>query len=72
MGSYIHDATQIFFRGTYGHDTVNQRAQQYVIEITDLEEGDTTIQWAGRNYSQTGFKVRLCFVGFFFRSGPWN
>ena len=57
MGSYIHDATQIHFTGTFGHDTVNQRAQQYEINITALDEADTTVVWANRNYSQTGFKV---------------
>ena len=57
VGSYIHDATQIHFTGTFGHDTVNQRAQQYEINITALDEADTTVVWANRNYSQTGFKV---------------
>lgn len=57
MGSYIHDATQIFFTGTFGHDVENQRAQQYEINITALSEDDTSVIWANRNYSQTGFKV---------------
>ena len=57
VGSYIHDATQIYFTGTYGHDVANQRAQQYEIKITDLASEDTTVIWANRNYSQTGFKV---------------
>ena len=57
VGSYIHDATQIFFTGTFGHDVENQRAQQYEINITALSDEDTTIVWANRNYSQTGFKV---------------
>ena len=60
VGSYIHDATQIQFTGTFGHDTVNQRAQQYEINITKLDDVDQTVVWANRNYSQTGFKVRIC------------
>ena len=28
VGSYIHDNTQIYFTGSWGHDTENQRAQQ--------------------------------------------
>ncbi len=57
VGSYIHDATQIMFTGTFGHDVENQRAQQYEINITALNSKDETIVWANRNYSQTGFKV---------------
>ena len=60
MGSYIHDATQILFTGTFGHDVENQRAQQYEINITALADQDTNIVWANRNYSQSGFKV--CFI----------
>ena len=63
VGSYIHDATQIFFTGTYGHDVENQRAQQSEIKITDLDPNDTTIIWANRNYSQTGFKVFVILEG---------
>ena len=59
VGSYIHDATQIFFTGTFGHDVANQRAQQYEINITALSDDDTSVVWANRNYSQTGFKVQL-------------
>ena len=50
------------FNGTFGHDVDNQRAQQYEIHITDLDVNDTTIVWAGRTYSQTGFKVCQCKV----------
>ncbi len=57
VGSYIHDATQISFTGTFGHDVANQRAQQYQINITALDEEDKTVMWANREYSQTGFKV---------------
>ena len=59
VGCYIHDATQIWFNGTFGHDTVNQRAQQYEINIVPLDEKDRTVYWAERDYSQTGFKVRF-------------
>ena len=59
VGSYIHDATQISFTGTFGHDTVNQRAQQYEIEILDLDEVDRSIDWANRNFSYTGFQVSI-------------
>ena len=62
VGSYIHDATQIYFTGTYGHDVANQRAQQYEIKITDLISEDTTVIWANRNYSQTGFKVSCLYI----------
>ena len=48
---------QIEFTGTFGHDVVNQRAQQYEINITALRKEDTTLLWANRNYSLTGFKV---------------
>ena len=57
VGSYIHDATQIFFNGSFGHDTVNQRAQQYEIDIKELDDIAKTMSWAGRNFSYTGFKV---------------
>ena len=57
MGSYIHDATQIVFSGTFGHDTKKQRAQQYEIKITDLDKADTNLVWANRNFTLTGFKV---------------
>ena len=63
MGSYIHDATQLMFNGTFGHDIVNQRAQQYEINIDSLDVKDTTYVWAARNYSTTGFKVKM-------RKGP--
>eukprot|EP00093_Oithona_nana_P012399 12399.XXX_323856_316976_1 [CDS] Oithona nana genome sequencing. len=59
VGCYIHDATQIWFNGTFGHDTVNQRAQQYEINIVPLDEIDRTVVWAERDYSQTGFKIKL-------------
>ena len=59
VGCYIHDATQIWFNGTFGHDTVNQRAQQYEINIVPLDEEDRTVVWANRDYSQTGFKVSV-------------
>ncbi|TRY73728.1 hypothetical protein TCAL_02532 [Tigriopus californicus] len=59
VGSYIHDATQIFFNGTFGHDVKNQRAQQYEIGILPLDDADKTIVWVNRNYSQTGFKINL-------------
>lgn len=61
VGSYIHDATQIQFSGTFGHDVVNQRAQQYEINITALKKEDTELIWANRNYSLTGFKVSPIF-----------
>ena len=57
MGSYIHDNTQIRFTGSCNHDFENQRAQQYQINITDLDREESFIMWANRNYSQTGFKV---------------
>ena len=57
VGSYIHDATQISFTGTFGHDTVNQRAQQYEIEIAELDDLDKWTEWAHRNFSYTGFNV---------------
>ena len=57
MGSYIHDATQIFFTGTWGHDEEKQRAQQYELVITDLDPTDTSTIWANRTFSFTGFKV---------------
>ena len=59
VGSYIHDNTQIRFTGTCNHDFENQRAQQYQINITDLDQEESFIMWANRNYSQTGFKVGL-------------
>ena len=62
VGSYIHDATQIFFNGSFGHDTVNQRAQQYEIEIKELDDIAKTMSWAGRNFSYTGFKVSLKYI----------
>lgn len=57
VGSYIHDASQIFFTGKFGHDVAKQRAQQYEIVITDLDEADKATVWANRTYSLTGFKV---------------
>ena len=62
VGCYIHDATQIWFNGTFGHDTVNQRAQQYEINIVPLDDKDRVVVWANRDYSQTGFKVSLCAI----------
>ena len=62
VGCYIHDATQIWFNGTFGHDTVNQRAQQYEINIVPLDEKDRTVVWANRDYSQTGFKVSALYL----------
>nr|XP_040571567.1 glycine receptor subunit alpha-2-like isoform X2 [Lepeophtheirus salmonis] len=59
VGSYIHDASQIYFTGTYGHDVANQRAQQYEINITALDLEDKMVKWANRDYSQTGFKIKL-------------
>ena len=58
VGSYIHDATQIYFTGSFGHDVQNQRAQQYAINITALDEKDRFFFWAERNFSYTGFQVR--------------
>ena len=58
MGSYIHDATQIYFTGSFGHDVQNQRAQQYAINITALDQKDRFFFWAERNFSYTGFQVR--------------
>ena len=43
--------------GRFRHDMENQRAQQYMINCTQLEENDTIIFWANRTYSQTGFQV---------------
>ena len=71
VGSYIHDATQISFTGTFGHDQRQQRAQQYEIEIHALDESDRTINWANRNFSYTGLEVSrdgACIVGFFSNS----
>jgi len=59
VGSYIHDNTQITFTGRFRHDIENQRAQQYMINCTQLEENDTIIFWANRTYSQTGFQVDM-------------
>ena len=47
----------IFFSGRFRHDIDNQRAQQYIIECTELEQNDTFIFWMNRTYSQTGFQV---------------
>ena len=71
VGSYIHDATQISFTGTFGHDQRQQRAQQYEIEIHALDESDRVINWANRNFSYTGLEVsqdESCIVGFFSNS----
>ena len=57
MGSYIHDNLQINFSGKWAHDVDNQRAQQYILKCVDLNANDTTIYWANRTYSQTGFQV---------------
>ena len=46
-----------FFSGRFRHDIDNQRAQQYIIECTELEQNDTFIFWMNRTYSQTGFQV---------------
>merc|ERR1719419_2193117 len=59
VGSYIHDNTQITFGGQFRHDVENQRAQQYMINCTMLDENDTFIFWANRTYSQTGFQVDM-------------
>ena len=59
VGSYIHDSTQIYFNGSFGHDIDNQRAQQHEIEITNFDKNDTFYHWANRTYSLTGFKVGL-------------
>ena len=57
VGSYIHDNTQIMFDGKYAHDVENQRAQQYILGCTNLGPNDTTIDWANKSFSQTGFQV---------------
>lgn len=59
VGSYIHDNTQITFGGQFRHDVENQRAQQYMINCTMLDDNDTFIFWANRTYSQTGFQVDM-------------
>lgn len=59
VGSYIHDNTQITFSGRFRHDIDNQRAQQYIIECTELDQNDTFIFWMNRTYSQTGFQVEM-------------
>ena len=43
--------------GQFRHDVEGQRAQQYMINCTDLDPKDTIIYWANRTYSQTGFQV---------------
>ncbi|CAB4066050.1 unnamed protein product [Lepeophtheirus salmonis] len=50
---------KFYFTGTYGHDVANQRAQQYEINITALDLEDKMVKWASRDYSQTGFKIKL-------------
>jgi len=59
VGSYIHDNTQIYFTGSWGHDTDNQRAQQYELKAMDLDVNDTFLFHADRTFSQTGFQVEL-------------
>merc|ERR1719474_894648 len=59
VGSYIHDADQIMFTGSYGHDIANQRAQQYELLAEELDYNDTFIFHANRTFSQTGFQVQL-------------
>ncbi|XP_023323769.1 gamma-aminobutyric acid receptor subunit gamma-4 isoform X2 [Eurytemora carolleeae] len=59
VGSYIHDNTQISFSGKFVHDIENQRAQQYMINCTELDPADKVIYWANRTYCQTGFQVDL-------------
>jgi len=59
VGSYIHDADQIIFTGSFGHDIANQRAQQYELEAEELDYNDTFIFHANRTFSQTGFQVQL-------------
>ena len=48
VGSYIHDSTQIWFTGSFGHDIENQRAQQYELTAKELEINDTFIIHANR------------------------
>ena len=45
--------------GQFRHDVEGQRAQQYMINCTDLDPKDTIIYWANRTYSQTGFQVQI-------------
>ena len=45
--------------GQFRHDVEGQRAQQYMINCTDLDPKDTIIYWANRTYSQTGFQVEI-------------
>jgi len=59
VGSYIHDNTQIYFTGSWGHDIENQRAQQYELKAMDLDVNDTFLFHADRTFSQTGFQVEL-------------
>ena len=48
IGSYIHDDSQIFFTGNYGHDLSNQRAQQYELFAKKLHTNDTFLFYANR------------------------
>ena len=48
IGSYIHDDSQIFFTGNYGHDLSNQRAQQYELFAKKLHPNDTYLFYANR------------------------
>ena len=48
VGSYIHDSTQIWFTGSFGHDIENQRAQQYELTAQELDINDTFIIHANR------------------------
>ena len=51
IGSYIHDDSQIFFTGNYGHDLSNQRAQQYELFAKKLHPNDTYLFYANRSYT---------------------
>ena len=51
IGSYIHDDSQIFFTGNYGHDLSNQRAQQYELFAKKLHPNDTFLFYANRYQS---------------------
>ena len=48
IGSYIHDDSQIFFTGNFGHDLSNQRAQQYELFAKKLHTNDTYLVYANR------------------------
>jgi len=59
VGSYMHEAETLTFKGSYGHNLAIQRAQPYVLQLEDLDYKDTFISFAARNYSYTGFQVQL-------------